>query len=335
MSSILLVAALVASTSIAVPALAQKMDVVRFGLQIGAVGPLRMTIVEEGKKQGLDIQIKDFRDATAVMLAIESGELDIGNVTNQHVIRAATEGIDIVVVAGWGGGSNALIANEAVPVGENDWAGFRKFVATRKQAGEPVKIGVGTGSMQHLKLLVALKEHGIDQKDVNIVNVPFPVHPRAIDGKQVDMVMSIAIFGCFNLVKKTGKLVYHAAPKQGTVQEISFAVKGVATRERTEYVQRIVNAIVASMKTFEGNVDRQIDLHTKYLKVPRPLIDCYWRQFMRPTFKIDMQELGLLAKQMHEHKWSKDDQTRKLGKYIDFRFLEKATGLTQEQLGKL
>src|SRR5690349_5318186 len=59
------------------PALAA--ETVRDGLQIGAMGALRSSLPEAAKKYDLAYDVKDFRDSTAVLLALEQGELDIGN----------------------------------------------------------------------------------------------------------------------------------------------------------------------------------------------------------------------------------------------------------------
>src|SRR6476661_415979 len=72
---------------------AQAADTFREGLQIGAMGALRTTLPAADKKYDLTFDPKDFRDSTSVLLAIEQGELEIGNTTTQHLIRAISENI--------------------------------------------------------------------------------------------------------------------------------------------------------------------------------------------------------------------------------------------------
>ncbi len=78
-------------------------DVVRLGLQIGAAGALRTTLPEIGKKHNLKFEIKNFRSSTHALLALEQGEIHMANTTAQHLVRAISEGIDVVWVSGWGG----------------------------------------------------------------------------------------------------------------------------------------------------------------------------------------------------------------------------------------
>src|SRR5262249_54521092 len=69
---------------------------VRHGMQIGALGALRTALPAIEKKHGLTYDIKDFRDSTSALLALDQGELDIANTTSQHLVRAISEGIDVV-----------------------------------------------------------------------------------------------------------------------------------------------------------------------------------------------------------------------------------------------
>src|SRR5436305_2110706 len=85
---------------------ARAADTVRHGIQIGGLGALRTTLPDAAKKYDITYDVKDFRDSTSVLLAVEQGELDVGNSTIQHLIRAISEGIPVKWVCGWGGGYN-------------------------------------------------------------------------------------------------------------------------------------------------------------------------------------------------------------------------------------
>ncbi|MBV9234806.1 MAG: hypothetical protein JOZ94_03140, partial [Xanthobacteraceae bacterium] len=93
------VATTAAMTGVALPAVwmgrALASDAVREGIQIGALGALRTALPAAGKSSDLTFDVKDFRDSTAALLAIEQGELDISNTTTQHLIRAISETIPV------------------------------------------------------------------------------------------------------------------------------------------------------------------------------------------------------------------------------------------------
>src|SRR5262249_39697058 len=155
---------------------------------IGALGALRTTLPDVEKRYDLKYDVKDFRDSTAALLALDQGELDIANTTSQHLVRAISEGIDVVWVAGWGGGYNVLVARKGFAAPTATDGELKDAILTLKRQGKPITIGVPTGSLQHAKLLVYLRSLGIDgERDTQIVNVPFPNHPRALEAEQVDM----------------------------------------------------------------------------------------------------------------------------------------------------
>ena len=89
-------------------------DTVREGLQIGAMGALRTTLPAAAKKDDITPDVKDFRDSTSALLALEQGELEIVNTTTQHLIRAISENIPVRWVSGWGGGYNVLVSRKGL-----------------------------------------------------------------------------------------------------------------------------------------------------------------------------------------------------------------------------
>ena len=157
-------------------------DDVRHGIQIGALGALRTMLPSIENKYGLKYDVKDFRDSTSALLALDQGELDIANTTSQHLARAISEGMDVVWICGWGGGYNVLVARKGLDLPTADDKALGAAILERKREGKPITIGVPTGSLQHAKLSVYFKSIGIDpERDTQIVNIPFPNHPRALE----------------------------------------------------------------------------------------------------------------------------------------------------------
>jgi NitT/TauT family transport system substrate-binding protein len=311
----------------------QAADTVREGLQIGALGSLRMALPDVQDKYNLKYDFKDFRDSTAALLALEQGELDVVNTTNQHLVRAMEESIPVVWVAGWGGGYNVLVEASSLGLKQGDWPGLAALAKKRAAAGNPLKIGVPTGSMQHLKLAVALKAAGLNpDKDVQVVNVPFPVHPRAIEGGEVDMAMTLAVFGALSINSGKGALFDHLFGGPNGKQEIGFLVRRDAIEKNPDLVQRIVDSHVAAMKTFVNDVPRQIALEGQFSKLPPPVIAMVQKDFLRLSYHTNMADLQLMSRQMHEIGWAKTDHSGDLGKFVNLHFLEKATSESAQQL---
>ena len=316
-------------------AAAQDAERVRHGIQRGALGALRVAMAEVEAKHKLRYEYKEFNDSTAALLALEQGEVDVANTTLQHLVRAMDEGIPVVWVAGWGGGYNAVIASRALGLAKGDWKALAGLAKKRSAEGKPLKIGVPTGSMQHLKLSVALKAAGISpDKDVSIVNVPFPTHPRAIEGGEVDMAMTLAVFGALSIHGGKGALFDHVFDGPAGKQEIGFIVRRDAVEKRPDYVQRIVASHYEAMKGFVGDVPKQIQLELKFLKLPEPVIAMVQRDFLRLDFRTNLPDIALMARQMREIGWAKQDRTADIPKYVNLTFLEKASGEKAAALSK-
>lgn len=311
---------------------ASAQDVVRHGIQIGALGALRTTLPEVGKKYGIQYEIKDFNDSSAALRALDQGELEIANTTAQHLVRAINEGIDVVWVAGWGGGYNVLVAGKEVVPGTDD-AQVRDAIMEAKTAGTPVKIGVPTGSMQHAKLLQYLSAIGVDgSSDVDVVNVPFPVHPRALDAGEVDMAMTLAGFGVLAMEKSGAKLVKHLYDGAYGKQEIGFIVHKSLIEENPDLVQRIVASHAEAMDTFIDDMKAQIAYEKEYSRFPPSVIETTEGEYLRYHYATAVPDLKAMAAQLHGLGWVKQNLSSQVDGMVDLTFLSKATGRPVDEL---
>jgi ABC-type nitrate/sulfonate/bicarbonate transport system substrate-binding protein len=308
-------------------------DNVRHGIQIGALGALRTLLPSIGKKHGLKYDIKDFRDSTAALLALDQGELDVANTTSQHLARAISEGMDVVWICGWGGGYNLLVAGKGLDLPMADDAALGAAILKRKQQGKPRTIGVPTGSMQHAKLLLYIKSLGIDaERDTQIVNIPFPNHPRALEAGEVDMAMTLCLFGAMAIDKGDARLVRHLFGDKSGKQEIGFIASRKLTQRKPALVQKIVSSHVEAMNTFMGNMDLRIELERKYSRLPDAVIAMQERQFLKYNYRTNVADLKTMAKELRDLGWVKEDYSGRVDKYVDFTFLAKATGQSPAQL---
>jgi len=307
-------------------------DTVRHGIQIGALGALRTLLPAIETKYGLKYDVKDFRDSTSALLALDQGELDVANTTSQHLVRAISEGMDVVWICGWGGGYNVLVARKGLDLPVADEA-LGAAILRRKQDGKPITIGVPTGSLQHAKLSFYLKSLGLDgERDTQIVNIPFPNHPRAVEAGEVDMAMTLCTFGAITIDRGDGRLVRHLYGDKSGKQEIGFIVNRRLARDKPEMVQRIVSSHVAAMDTFMGNADLRIELERRYSRLPDAVIAMQERQFLNYNYRTNVADLKAMAKELRDLGWVREDYSDRIDKYIDLAFLAKATGQSPVQL---
>jgi NitT/TauT family transport system substrate-binding protein len=308
-------------------------DAVRWGTVIGTLGALRSALPDVEKTRGLKYDVKDFRDSTAALLALDQGELDIASITTQHLVRAMSEGMDVVWVAGWGGGYNVVIARKGFDAPMENDADLAAAIRGRRQQGNPVSIGVPTGSMQHAKLLVYLKALGIDpEHEVQIVNIPFPNHPRAMEAGEVDMIVTTCVFGAIAIDKGDARLVRHMFSEARGKQEIGFVANGRMMRDRPEFAQRVVSSLVDAMDTFMDKADVRIALERKYSRLPDAVIDMQERRFLKYDYRTNVADIKTMAKELRDLGWVNEDYSDRVDRYVDFAFLAKATGQSPAQL---
>lgn len=310
-------------------------DTVRHGVQIGGLGALRTTLPDIGKKYDITYDLKDFRDSTSVLLALEQSELEVGNTTTQHLIRAISEGIPVTWICGWGGGYNVVVARKGLDLKPNDDAALKALILERKKAGKPLSIAAPSGSINHQKMAIFLKSMGIDpEKDVQFANVPYPNHSRALEAAEVDMAVAIPIFAALSITKGDAFFVKHLFGGKFGKQEIGFIVPRKLIAEKADLVQRIVNSHVEAMKLFIDKPDKQIEYEKKYSRLPDAVVAIQERDYLHYNYRTDVDAIKLMARELVELGWVKQDVSNKVESYIDLSFLAKATGLSQAELSK-
>lgn len=309
-------------------ALAQAAPVeLRAGVQRGAIGALKVALAEVQSQFGLRYDQRTFNDATAVILAMAQKELDVGNITAQHVVRAIDQGIPLSVVVGYGGGYNVLVGNLDLPIGANDPAAFSDLARKRLGQGNRLKIGVPTGSQQHLKLITYLQAQKLDpDKDVDVVNITFPDHVRALDGRQVDLVMTISSFASLAIVKGAGKLVQHLYGPGYGQWELGFAVRNDLIQDKPEVVQKFVDSFVAATNLFKNDVAKRIAYEQRDSSFPPDAVAMEQRDFFHLSTHVVVDDIKRTAREMAAAGWTKRDLSGDVDKFVDLKFLAKTTG---------
>jgi ABC-type nitrate/sulfonate/bicarbonate transport system substrate-binding protein len=306
--------------------------VVRHGIQIGALGALRTSLPEIAAKHGVSYEIKDFGDSSAALRALDQGEIDIANTTSQHLVRAINEGMDVVWVAGWGGGYNLLVARKEIGASAANPAALKALVEQRKRTS-PVSIAVPTGSLQHAKLISYLKLAGIDaDRDVRIVNIGFPNHPRALEAGEVDLAMTLAGFGTLAMEKSGAVLVQQLYDGPFGKQEIGFIVRRKLIESNPDLVQRMVSSHLEAMRLFVGNMEKQVEYEKKYSRFPPSVIETTERRFLRYDWRTNVADIKAMASDMHALGWARENVSNRVEKALDLSFLTKASGQSANAL---
>ena len=132
----------------------------------------------EGKfyeKQGLDVQLVEFKSGTDLIKAIVGGQLDTGVLGFTNAASWSSRGADLKVVAGAQRGFHALVVRE--DTGINDVADLKGHtLASQKEGSTADTVLRG----------VVLKDAGLTADDVSIMGVSPQVAVQSLVGKRVD-----------------------------------------------------------------------------------------------------------------------------------------------------
>ncbi|RJF94986.1 ABC transporter substrate-binding protein [Noviherbaspirillum saxi] len=127
------------------------------------------------KKQGLDVELVEFKSGTDLIKAIVGGQLDSGVLGFTNAVAWASKGADLKVVGGAQHGYHAIIAR--------DDSGIKK-VADLK--GKTLASQAEGSTADTVLKGVVLKEAGLKPDDVNVMGVSPQVAVQSLVGKRVD-----------------------------------------------------------------------------------------------------------------------------------------------------
>jgi NitT/TauT family transport system substrate-binding protein len=198
------------------------------------------------KDAGVDVQFEWF-DYVASMDAFAAGKLDAVAMTN---------GDTLVTGATGGKGVMALI---------NDYSNGNDMVIAKPGIGsvkelKGKKIGVEIGFVSHLLLLDALKQNGMSEADVELVNVPTNETPQVLASGQVDAIVAWQpnSGAALNLVPGS-KAVFTSADQPGLIYDVLAVTPESLANHRADWLKvmqvwyRIVDFIM-DPNTFEDAV---------------------------------------------------------------------------------
>lgn len=223
--------------------------------------------VDEGyfKAHGIDAELRLVALTPLVAPALVSGSLDTGGLAVTDLMHAVDAGIDLVAI----GGASRVLGREAT-----HFMGMGVFARTGEALAKPQdfigkKVGVpGFGTVIDISFRHWLFEHGVDLKQVDIVEIPFPRGSDALKTGLVDAVVSAAPFGQHIIEEQTGYLAVDysrdSEPTLGTVY--------VTTRDwsiQHAHAVKGFEAALAEASTFQDqNPDATRAIIAKYTKLP-------------------------------------------------------------------
>jgi NitT/TauT family transport system substrate-binding protein len=113
-------------------------------------------------------------------------------------------------------------------------------------------------SNQYLILFKAMRENGMSIKDINFREMPPPDMPAALYAKSVDAITSGEPFMGQTELEGYGRVLYQAKEIWPNFISCVLAVREEVTKDRPEWVQRMVDGIARSGKWLEAGMDNRM-----------------------------------------------------------------------------
>ncbi|PIW77523.1 MAG: ABC transporter substrate-binding protein [Piscirickettsiaceae bacterium CG_4_8_14_3_um_filter_44_38] len=158
-------------------------------------------------KEGVDVQFEWF-DYVASMDAYAAGQLDAVGMTNGDALVTGATGAQsvMVIMNDYSNGNDMVI-------------GAPGITSIKDLKGK--KVGVEVGFVSHLLLLNALKDNGMSESDVTLVNVPTNETPQVLASGQVDAIVAWqpSSGSALDLVPGS-KAIYTSADEPGLIYDM-------------------------------------------------------------------------------------------------------------------
>ena len=159
------------------------------------------------KEEGVDVKFEWF-DYVASMDAFAAGQIDAVAMTNGDALVTGATGAKSVmmIINDYSNGNDMVIAKPGIE-------------SVKDLKGK--KIGVEIGFVGHLLLLNALKDNGLSEADVDLVNVPTNETPQVLASGDVDAIVAWQPNSGMALNMVPGsKAVYTSADEPGLIYDV-------------------------------------------------------------------------------------------------------------------
>jgi NitT/TauT family transport system substrate-binding protein len=178
-------------------------------LKVGAlpITDLKQLFVADAKgffrREGLEVEIENFEGGATIIPAVESGSLDLGWSNSVSILQARARGLAMRFFAGGlyqgpGHWTSAIMVREDSPI------------RTPEQLqGRTVAVNT-LANINELVMRAYLDREGVDPDAYELLEVPFPDQPAALDAGRVDAIVPTEPF--VTVAEQNGARTVHAQP---------------------------------------------------------------------------------------------------------------------------
>ena len=196
------------------------------------------------------------------------------------------------------------------------------------------KVGVVEFSFQDILFIYAAKAKGLDPfKDINRTNLGSPAGVvAAMSTGQVDACAIWEPYASILMIDKGAKMISNLGEDSFGISNGGLYVHNDFIKNHPDLTQDVVSALVEATDFVEHNRDKWVQRAMQVTGQSEAVCKMAVEN-CTPSINIPINTIRHISKAMTELGIQDRDITDTLPNYIDYSFLEKATGKTKEQLG--
>lgn len=302
-------------------ALAQSKTTFRMDEQ-NSIHFLAGTFIPQFLTKPLDWEVKKFASSgQGRVAALARGAIDGITTSWTYLVQIAFNNLPGTCLAGMAGGGSRLLARAD--------SGIKSYADLKGK-----KVGVVEFSFQDILFIYAAKGKGLDPfKDIQRLNIGSPAGVvAAMSTKQVDACAIWEPYASILMLDQGATMISNLRDDAFGVSNGGLYVHNDFIKKYPDLTQDVVSAVVKATDFIEKNkqqwVERAMKVTGQSEAVAKMAVDnC------QPLVDIPMGTIRQISKAMYELGIQKGDVTADLPKFVDYSFLEKATGKKKEALG--
>jgi ABC-type nitrate/sulfonate/bicarbonate transport system substrate-binding protein len=238
-----------------------------------------------------------------------------------YLVQIAFNDLPGTCLAGMaGGGSRLLVPNGSAIKSIEDLRGKR--------------VGVVEFSFQDIQFIYACKLKGIDAfKDLTRVNLSSPA--GVVAGMTTARVDACAIFepyGSILMIEQGARMISNLGADSFGISNGGLYVHNDFIKKYPELTQDIVNATVKATEFITTDKGAWVDRVRQFTGQTEAVAKLAVEN-CTPSLEIPIDTIRKISTAMYDFGVHNRDVAAGIDRFIDYRFLEKATGKTREQLG--
>jgi NitT/TauT family transport system substrate-binding protein len=245
------------------PATTDKPEIVKVGyIPVTHCLPLYVG-VEEGffAKENLQVQLLPLAGGSKILEALAAGEIDIGFSNVVSPMLARSQGLPFVVFGG-GAVEDERHRDHAIMVRKDDPAASVKDLKGRTIALNTRR------AIDHLMLLLLFEKYGLSEKDVNVVELPFPRMLPALSSKAADAIANAEPFVTLGLDSGDAKILdWNYTDVRPVTYVATYVTHENFVRQRRNVLTRFERALSAATKSLGTDAASARKILARYTKL--------------------------------------------------------------------